>query len=109
MREVGVLVPNLFLYSVVETAIRSVGARPVRVASSACRVPPVLVLDAEAVTPEQVLAWARSGVQVLAFGPHHRGQEWGDLRAAGAVVLPKARFFRELPTLLEKAFPDAIP
>lgn len=106
MREVGVFVPNLFLYSVVETAIRSLGARPVRVALGSPRLPAVLVVDVEAARPEQVLAWASAGVQVLAFGPHHRSQEWAELRAAGAVVMPKLRFFRELPALLEKALPD---
>lgn len=106
MHEVGICVPNLFLYAVVETAVRSMGARPVRVAPGSSRVPSVLVLDLEAVAPEQVLAWASAGVQVLAFGPHHRRQEWAALRTAGAVVLAKSRFFRELPTLLERVFPD---
>lgn len=107
MREVGVFVPNLFLYSVVETAIRSMGARPVRVEPGATRVPAVVVLDVEAVTGEQVLAWAAAGVQVLAFGPHQKSQKWHALRTAGAVVLPKSRFFQELPSLLEKALPNS--
>lgn len=106
MREVGVLVPNLFLYSVVETLIRSMGAKPVAVAPGASRVPEVVVLDVEAVAPEQVVVWASSGVQVLAFGPHQKSAEWQGLRAAGAVVLPKSRFFKELPQLLDKVFPS---
>ncbi|KDA53373.1 hypothetical protein EG19_06380 [Thermoanaerobaculum aquaticum] len=109
MVEVGVFLPNLFLYSVVEAAIRSLGAKPVRVERGTSRLPAVLVLDVEAVPGEQVLAWARAGVQVLAFGPHQKSQEWNALRAAGAVVLPKSRFFRELPSLLEKALAAESP
>lgn len=109
MLEVGVLVPNLFLYSVVEAAIRSLGAKPVRLERGTSHLPAVLLLDVEAVSGEQVLAWARSGVQILAFGPHRKSQEWKVLRMAGAVVLPKSRFFRELPSLLEKALAGGNP
>lgn len=106
MREVGVLVPNLFLYPVVEAAIRAVDARPKRVEPGERNVPSVVIVDLGAVSPQEVLELAASGVQVLGFGPHTQSAEWHALRAAGAVVLPKSAFFRELPRLLASALGD---
>lgn len=103
MREVGILVPNLFLYATVETAVRSLGLRPVRVTADDDPLPPVVIVDVGAVALEQALELSRRGVQVLAFGPHTESRQWAPLRAAGAVVLAKSRFFQELPGLLEKA------
>jgi len=100
--EVGFLVANLFLRPLVEAAIRSAGAKPVPWRPGDPP-PPVLVLDLSALAPEEVTNLAAAGVQVLAFGPHTQAHEWGALRRAGAVVLPKASFFEKLPQLLAAA------
>jgi len=100
--EVGFLVANLFLRPLVEAAIRGAGAKPVPWRPGDPP-PPVLVLDLGALAPEEVARLASAGVQVLAFGPHTQAQAWAALRRAGAVVLPKSRFFETLPQLLASA------
>ncbi|MGC8915758.1 MAG: hypothetical protein ACP5NF_02110 [Thermoanaerobaculum sp.] len=100
----GVLVPNLFLYATVEAALRSLGLTPVRVAVEQDASPPkVVIVDLDATGAELVVSLAAQGVQVLAFASHTGAASWARLRQAGAVVLPKGIFFRELPALLESS------
>ncbi|MCS7181673.1 MAG: hypothetical protein NZ869_00950 [Thermoanaerobaculum sp.] len=101
MLEVGIWVPNLFHFAVVEAAVRACGATPRRLSGGEGPLPQVVVVDLEAVDPEAVLALTHQGVQVLAFGPHGESSSWARLRQAGVVVLAKSTFFRDLPALLE--------
>lgn len=106
---VAILVPNLFLFVPVETAVRAAGAFPVVVREAAtveaegC---PVLVVDLDALGERgaaQLAPLCRAGVTVLAFGPHGEGEALAMVRAAGAVALPRSAFFPRLPQLLEVA------
>lgn len=103
MAEVGVLVPSLFLYAAVEAALRSLGHSPIRVAIGDEVLPSVVIVDLDATGAELVLSLAAKGVQVLAFASHAGAASWARLRQRGAVVLPKAVFFKKLPALLESS------
>lgn len=103
MAEVGFCVPNLFFRPLVEAAIRSASAKPVPWHPGQEPVPPVVVLDLEAIPPEAVAQLCACRVQVLAFAPHTKIGQWASLRRAGAVILAKSAFFAQLPQLLAKA------
>jgi len=110
---VAILVPNLFLFVPVEVAVRGAGAQPVTVGEPEAATREgcgVLVVDLDALgehAAPRLAPLCRSGVVVLAFGPHVEGQTLAAVRAAGAVVLPRAAFFPRLPELLDVALATA--
>jgi len=108
-RRVAVLVPNLFTRVPVDTAVRSLDAVPVSVASlaeagaSGCR---VVVIDLGALGDGREAALetlAAGGKTVLAFGPHVDAARLAAARRSGAVVLPRGAFLARLPELLASA------
>jgi hypothetical protein len=109
---VGVLVPNLFLRTAVETAIREQDAQPVSIGSAeaalAARFRAVVIdLDAAGTKPsEAIRTLARAGITVLAFGPGVDGERLAAARLAGAVALPRPAFLARLPELLALALPS---
>jgi hypothetical protein len=106
---VALFIPNLFVRVPVESAVRAARLEPVAVTSpedasgTGC---PVAVLDLEACgesASATIAALVRSGVVVLAFGPHVRAEALAAARRAGAVALPRSAFLARLPELLATA------
>ena len=105
---VGLLIPNLFMRVPVEAAVRGqADVVPLvdasSAASSGCA---VVIADLDALGTDPVPAvrsMVSAGATVLAFGPHVQGQRLAEVRAAGAVVFPRAAFLERLPELLAVA------
>lgn len=110
---VAILVENLFLFVPVETAVKSVGARPVAVREPEAAKPEgcrVLVVDLDALgegAAARLAPLCRGGIVVLAFAPHVEGRALAAVRAAGVVALPRSAFFPRLPELLDAALETA--
>lgn len=110
---VAILVPNLFLFVPVETAVKGAGAQPVTIREPEAAIVEgcgVLVVDLDALgerAAARLEPVCRSGVVVLAFGPHVEGGRLAAVRAAGAVTLPRSAFFPRLPELLTLALATA--
>lgn len=113
MAEVALVIPNLFMRVPVESAVRAVGAEPRAVPDPPAALAAgcgVVVVDLDALGADPVTAvrtLTRAGRVVLAFGPHVQGERLAQVRAAGAVALPRSAFLPRLPELLEVALASA--
>lgn len=110
---VAILVPNLFLFVSVETAVNGAGAQPVTIREpeaaerEGCE---VLVVDLDALgegAAARLQPVCAAGVVVLAFAGHLEGAKLAAARAAGAVALPRSAFLPRLPELLTLALATA--
>jgi hypothetical protein len=103
---VGVLAPNLFLRIPLEAAIRDARAQPVALADALRALDGgfrAVVLDLDVLgddAPAVIAELVRSGIAVLAFGPHVEGERLAAARKVGAVALPRSAFLARLPELL---------
>jgi hypothetical protein len=113
MAEVALLIPNLFVRVPVESAVQAAGAEPravPNVAAARASGCGVVVVDLDALGEDPATAvrtLTRAGRVVLAFGPHVQGERLAQVRAAGAVALPRSAFLPRLPELLEVALASA--
>ncbi len=110
---VGVLIPNLFLRIPIEEAVRARGAGVEvladagQAARSDCA---TVIVDLAALGGDptaSIRALVSAGKTVLGFGPHVQADLLARSREAGAVVLPRSAFLKQLPELLAAALGPA--
>lgn len=113
-RSVVALIPDVFVSLTVSNAIRGCAMNPVIVKAvsslaSAVEDPAVALVVVDVRAPadddawEQVAAVARSGVPVLAFGPHRDVERLRRARAAGVSrVVANSQFHREMAGLITR-------
>jgi hypothetical protein len=91
---VAILTRDLLDRSRIDAAVRAAGGRVTDL-----EIANVVFVDLRTVSPREITAYAEMAT-VVAYGPHVEADVLAAASAAGALALPRSKFFARLPELL---------